>query len=246
MRPRRMPFLGCFQTQHQHVEDDPHIDDKNQQLKPAWPPRQVGHLEWDVDGARGDRHPLRPRACIPQAVGLDEANDHIDRRDRGDLPQANVADPIHQIDKDSDVVVKRVNVEKFQKAFGYSPDIHAPHGEHTETRENDDDSFRKLNRGYGAHAFDVRGVVDYEMRDSGMRDSRTHLRLKILMQSETGQAPSLHEFFFRFSSLLADDGAQLLCDLQSGFVGGFTLSDIERDCSNARVSAAAVALADSG
>ena len=137
-------------------------------------------------------------------------------------------------------------MKKFQKAFGYSPDIHAPHGEHTETRENDDDPFRKLNRGDGAHAFDVRGVVDYEMRDSGMRDSRTHLRLKILMQSETGQAPSLHEFFLRFSSLLADGGAQLLCDLQSGFVGGFTLSDIEGDCPNAGVAAAAIALADSG
>jgi len=176
MRPCRMAPLGRFQTQHQHVEDDPHIDDKNQKLKPAWPPRQVGYLEWDVDGARGDRHPLRPRACIPQAVGLDESDDHIDRRDHGDLPQANVADPVHQVDEDSDVMVERVNMKKFQKAFGYSPDIHAPHGEHAETRENDDDPFRKLNRGDGAHAFDVRGIVDYEMRDYGMRDSRTHLR----------------------------------------------------------------------
>jgi hypothetical protein len=66
-------------------------------------------------------------------------------------------------------------MKKFQKAFGYSPDIHAPHGEHTETRENDDDPFRELNRSYGTHAFDVRGIVDYEMRDYGMRDSGTHL-----------------------------------------------------------------------
>src|ERR1700731_3253381 len=170
MHPRRMPLLGRFQSQHQHVEDDPHIDDKNQKLKPAWPPRQVGYLEWDIDGARGDRHPLRPRACVPQAVGLDEADDHIDRRDHSDLPQANVADTVHQVDKDSDVVVEGVNVEKFQKAFGYSPDILVPHGEHTETRENDDDPFRKLNGSDGAHAFNVRGIVDYEMREYGMRD----------------------------------------------------------------------------
>src|SRR5260370_24487151 len=175
MHPCRMPLLGCFQPQLQHVENDPHIDDKNQKLKPSWPTRQVGYLERDVDGARGDRHPLRPRACIPQAVGLDEANDHIDRRDHCDLPEAQVADSVHQVDKDSDVVVERVNVEKFQKAFGYSPNIHAPHGEHTETRENDDDPFRKLNRRDGAHAFDVRGIVDFEMRDYGMRDSGMHL-----------------------------------------------------------------------
>ena len=137
-------------------------------------------------------------------------------------------------------------MEKFQKAFGYSPDIHAPHGEHTETRENDDNPLRKLNRGDGAHAFDVRGIVDYEMRDFGKRDSRTHLRLKILMQSETGQALSLHEFFLRFSSLLADGGAQLLDDLQGGFVGGFTLGDLERDGSDAGVASSAIALADSG
>ena len=137
-------------------------------------------------------------------------------------------------------------MEKFQKAFGYSPDIHVPHGEDTETREDDNDPFRKLNRSNSANAFNVRGIVDYEMREYGMWDSGMHLRLKILMQSETGQAPSLHEFFFRFSSLLADGGAQLLCDLQSGFVGGFTLSDIEGDCPNAGVAAAAIALADSG
>ena len=29
MRPRRMPLLGGFQAQHQHVENDPNIDDKN-------------------------------------------------------------------------------------------------------------------------------------------------------------------------------------------------------------------------
>jgi len=71
-------------------------------------------------------------------------------------------------------------VEKFQKAFGYSPDIFVPHGEHTETREDDDDPFCELNRSDGAHAFDVRGIVDYEMRDYEMRDygmwdSGTHL-----------------------------------------------------------------------
>src|ERR1700692_4770379 len=42
------------------------------------------------------------------------------------------------------------------------------------------------------------------------------------------------------SRLLADADAQRLRDLQSGFVAGFTLGDIERDCSNAGVSAAAV------
>src|ERR1700686_2000680 len=174
MHPRHMPLLRRFQTQHQHVEDDSDVDDKNQKLEPSWPPRQVCYLEWDVDGARGDRHPLRPRACVPQAVGLDKANDHIDRRDHGDLPQANVADTVHQVDEDSDVVVKRVNMEKFQKAFGYSPDIFVPHGEHTETRENDDDPFRKLDGSDSAHAFDVRGIVDHEMREYGMRDSGTH------------------------------------------------------------------------
>src|ERR1700687_3179436 len=71
MRPCRMPLLGCFQSQHQHVEDDPHVDSENQKSKPIWPSHQVCYLEWDVDGSRGDRHPLRPRACIPQAVGLD-------------------------------------------------------------------------------------------------------------------------------------------------------------------------------
>jgi hypothetical protein len=45
---------------------------------------------------------------------------------------------------------------------------------------------------------------------------------------------------------VGDIGAQLLDDLQSGFVGGFNLVDIERDCPNAGVATAAVALADSG
>src|ERR1700680_4244622 len=80
-------------------------------------------------------------------------------------------------------------MEKFQKPFCYSPDIFMPHGEHSETRENDDDPFRKLNRGDGAHAFDVRGIVDYEMRDFGKRDSGTHLATQNSHAVRDGASP---------------------------------------------------------
>ncbi len=63
-------------------------------------------------------------------------------------------------------------MKKFQEALGHSPDIFVAHGEHTQARENDDDTFRKLNGGDGAHAFDVRGIVDSGMRDSGMHSVR--------------------------------------------------------------------------
>jgi len=56
--------------------------------------------------------------------------------------------------------VMRTHVKKFQEAIGYSPDIFVAHGEDAEARENYDDPFGKLNGGYGAHAFDVSGIVD--------------------------------------------------------------------------------------
>src|SRR5712692_2404467 len=65
MPPSRMPLLGCFQTQHQHVEHDPDVDGDDQQANPIWPPQQIGYLERDVDGARGNGHPLRPGAYVP-------------------------------------------------------------------------------------------------------------------------------------------------------------------------------------
>jgi hypothetical protein len=43
-----------------------------------------------------------------------------------------------------------------------------PHGEQTQTGEDDDDAFGKLHGGDGAHAFDVSGIVDSGMRDFGM------------------------------------------------------------------------------
>src|SRR5258708_11222609 len=198
MRPCRVPLLGCFQAQHQHVEDDPDIDCDNQRANPVWPTQQVGHLERDVDGARSNGHPLRPGADVPQAVGLHEAKDHVDRRHDSDLPQAHVADPVHQVDEDSDVVVERIDVEQFQEALSDSPDIHVPHGEHTQAREDYDNPFCELNGGDSAHAFDVFGIVNYRMRDYRMRDFGMHVRPNIpniLRQSETGQAPSLPELF---------------------------------------------------
>src|SRR6266436_4920182 len=241
MHPCRVPLLRCFQTQHQHVEDDPDVDRDNQKANPIWPALQIGYLERDVDGAGGDSHPLRPGEGVPQSVGFDEAKDRVDSRHHGDLPQVYVADPVHQVDEHYDKAVVRIDMKKFQEALGYSPDIPVPHGEDTEASENDDDPFRKLNRRDGPHALDVRGIVNYRMRDYGM-----HLRPKILMQSETGQAPSLHEFFRPFSTLLADTGAQLLCDLQSGFVRSFALGDFERNRTHAGVSAATIAIADPG
>jgi hypothetical protein len=76
---------------------------------------------------------------------------------------------VHQVDKDpKQVVVVRINVKKLQEALGHSPDIFVPHGKQAQTGEDDDDPFRKLNGGDGAHAFDVSGIVDSGMRDSGM------------------------------------------------------------------------------
>ena len=54
-------------------------------------------------------------------------------------------------------------MEKFQEALGDSPNILVTHGEHAQTRENDDDSFREFNGGDGANTFDVSGIVDSGM-----------------------------------------------------------------------------------
>jgi hypothetical protein len=76
---------------------------------------------------------------------------------------------VHQGDKDSkEVVVVRIKVKEFQEALGHSPDIFVAHGEDTEAGEDDDDAFSKFNGGNGAHAFDVSGIADSGMRDSGM------------------------------------------------------------------------------
>jgi hypothetical protein len=48
------------------------------------------------------------------------------------------------------------------------------------------------------------------------------------------------------SGLLTDGGAQLLYDLQCGFVSGFALVHLKGDGSDAGVAAASVTLADSG
>jgi hypothetical protein len=66
------------------------------------------------------------------------------------------------------MVVVRIKVKKFQEALGYSPDIFVAHGEDPEASENDDDAFGEFNGGDGAHAFDVSGIVDSGMGDSGM------------------------------------------------------------------------------
>jgi hypothetical protein len=65
-------------------------------------------------------------------------------------------------------------VKKIQEALGHSPNIFVPHGEHTQSREHDDDAFRKLNGGDGAHAFDVSGIVD-----SGERDGVHLMKIKV-------------------------------------------------------------------
>ena len=125
-------------------------------------PEKIDRLEGDVDGARGNRHPLCPGTDIPQAVGLHESQGHVDNRHYGDFSQANVADPVHQGDEDPKemVVVMGTNVKKFQEALGQSPDIFVPHGKHTQARKNDQYPFRKLNGSDGAHAFDVSGIMD--------------------------------------------------------------------------------------
>src|SRR5208282_4483694 len=48
------------------------------------------------------------------------------------------------------------------------------------------------------------------------------------------------------SNCLTNAGAQLLDDLQSGFVGGVTLGDVERDRADAGVTASTIALAEPG
>lgn len=169
-------LLGCFQPQHHHVKYDRHVDNDNQKANPVGTAQQILYLERDVNGARGDGQPLRPGAGVPQSVGLDEAKDRIHRRHYGYLPQADVADAVHEIDKDADVVVQRVNVEKFQEALGYSPDIFVAHAKDAETGENDDDPFRKFEGGDGAHAFEVRGIVDSGMWDSGMHLAKIDFR----------------------------------------------------------------------
>jgi hypothetical protein len=75
---------------------------------------------------------------------------------------------VHRVEKDSDEVVMGIYVQKFEEAFRQSPDIFVAHAEDAEAGENDYDSLRKLPRGDGAHAFDVPGVADSGMRDSGM------------------------------------------------------------------------------
>src|SRR5208337_1111507 len=108
-------LLGCFQAQHQHVEDDPEVDGENQKANPVGLSQQISYFERDVDGARGDGQPLRPGAYVPQAVGFDEAKDYVDRRYHGYLPQADVADPVHEIDKDTNEVVVGIGMENIPR-----------------------------------------------------------------------------------------------------------------------------------
>lgn len=168
MHPFRVALLGCFQAEHHHVEDDRDVDGENQKANPVGLSQQISYFERDVDGARGDGQPLRPGAYVPQAVGFDEAKDYVDRRYHGYLPQADVADPVHEIDKDTNEVVVGIGVEKFEEGLGDSPDIFVAHGEYTEAGENDDYAFGKFPDGDGAHAFDVLGIVDSRMRDYGV------------------------------------------------------------------------------
>jgi hypothetical protein len=165
MRVFWVALLGCFQAQHQDVEDDADVDGDDQKANPVGVAQQIGHLERNVDGARGNRHPLRPGAEVPEPVGLDEAKGGVDRCCQGELPQANVADPVDQVDKDSNEVVMGVGVNKLQEALGHSPDVLVAHGEDTETGENYDEPLQELNGGDGAHAFDVSGILDFELRD---------------------------------------------------------------------------------
>jgi hypothetical protein len=158
-----------FETQHQHVENDAHVDGDYQHAKHVQARAQdVGNLEGDVNGAREDGQPFGPGADVPEAIGFDEAEHYIDGCYEGDLPKAHIAHAVDEVDEDTYVVVIRIDVEKFQEAFGDPPDIFVAHGEDAEAGEEDYDSFGKLESGYGAHAFDVRGIVDPGVREVGM------------------------------------------------------------------------------
>jgi hypothetical protein len=71
-------------------------------------------------------------------------------------------------------------VEKFEEAFGDSPDVAVAHGEGSEAGSDDYDSFGEFNGGNGAHAFDVSGVVDVGMRDYGMHLMKIDFRVQRL------------------------------------------------------------------
>jgi hypothetical protein len=161
-------LLGCFQTQHQHVEDNPDVEYENQESQHVRPAQQIGYFEGDINGTRRDGQPLRPGANIPQSVSLDEAKDYVDGGHSGYLPQAHVADPVDEVDEDACKVVVGVGVKKFEEALGDSPNIFVAHGENAQAGEQDDDSLGKFEGGDGAHTFDVSGVADFWMWDSGV------------------------------------------------------------------------------
>jgi hypothetical protein len=163
-------LFGRFETQHEHIENYAYVDYYYQHAKHVRARAQdVGNLEGDVEGAREDGQPFGPGADVPEAVGFDEAENYIDGRYEGDLPKAHIAQAVDEVDEDTYVVVIRIDVEEFEEAFGDPPDILVAHGEDAETGEEDYDSFGKLESGYGAHSFDVRGIVD-----SGVREVRMH------------------------------------------------------------------------
>jgi hypothetical protein len=241
-------LLCCFEPQSKHVENDPDIYDHDQQAKPIWLSNQVRDFERNIHCSRCNRQPLRPGPDVPQPVGLDEAKNHVDRRHHRDLPQAHIAYAIDQIDEDSYIVVKRVDVEKFQEAFRDSPDILVPHRKYAEAGEDDDDAFCKLPGGDRTHAFDVRGVTKFRMREFRMHLGNNFAAMRWIAGFILKRGPQEVLILTQplISTLFADTRAQFLNNLKRGFARGLALCHFERDGSNAGMPAATIAFADSG
>src|ERR1700722_11302371 len=129
---RRAPFFFRLETKIEHIEHDQQVDDDDRQPEPVRPPNKIVDLERNVNAARYSRHPLRPGQRVPQAVGFDEAQQHVDAGYDGDLPQADIVEARHQIDENSDVVMVGADVEKFEQALRHSPNASVAKGEQPE------------------------------------------------------------------------------------------------------------------
>jgi hypothetical protein len=162
-----VPLPPGLYPQAGDVEHDDQVDDEDQGSQRGGMPEQVGEFERDVNRPRGNREPLRPGERVPEAIGLHEAQDGVNTGHHRDLPEAHIADPGHEVNEDSDVVVARVSVEKLEKALGHAPDVFVPHREHTQAGQDHDDALGEFNRGYGADAFDVFGILDLRVHAEG-------------------------------------------------------------------------------
>src|ERR1700733_338799 len=128
----RAPFFFRLETQIEHIEHDQQVDHDDHQPEPVRPPNKVVDLERYVNAAGYRRHPLRPRQCIPQAVGFDEAQHHVDAGYDGDLPQADIVEACYQIDENSDIVMVGADMEKFEQALRHPPNASVAKGEQPE------------------------------------------------------------------------------------------------------------------